>query len=275
MEERLAQLDQRCPVCRARVEGSYLVCPVCTTRLRSACPSCGQPLESLWQVCPYCATDIPPGLPRSRTSRDLAVSPEEPEPQPLDSAAAWPAKRHSSSSSRTACAAALAGEIVARFERRGLELRGARLLKIPKGDGTRALRGAHGQAVLRLARRLHHVGPGTRARSERGVGDLGRPHDDGRDEPARLGARDDPRRLRARALREHRPRLGLEGERASRAGPVLPRRTCLSRTTSRGTARCGRDRTPSTRRPNAARAWAEEDRSRGASSASRSARWMC
>ena len=27
---------------------------------------------------------------------------------------------------------ALAGEIVARFERRGLELRGARLLKIPK-----------------------------------------------------------------------------------------------------------------------------------------------
>jgi hypothetical protein len=63
MEERLAQLDQRCPVCRARVEASYLVCPVCTTRLRSACPSCGQPLESLWQVCPYCATDIPPGLP--------------------------------------------------------------------------------------------------------------------------------------------------------------------------------------------------------------------
>jgi hypothetical protein len=63
MEERLAQLDQRCPVCRARIEGSYLVCPVCTTRLRSACPACGQPLESLWQVCPYCATDIPPGLP--------------------------------------------------------------------------------------------------------------------------------------------------------------------------------------------------------------------
>jgi hypothetical protein len=63
MEERLSQLDQRCPVCRAKVESSYLVCPVCTTRLRSACPSCGQPLESLWQVCPYCATDIPPGLP--------------------------------------------------------------------------------------------------------------------------------------------------------------------------------------------------------------------
>lgn len=63
MEERLAELDRRCPVCRARVERSYLVCPVCTTRLKQACPSCGQPLESLWQVCPYCATDIPPALP--------------------------------------------------------------------------------------------------------------------------------------------------------------------------------------------------------------------
>jgi hypothetical protein len=63
MEERLAELDRRCPVCRARVEASYLVCPVCTTRLKQSCPSCGQPLESLWQVCPYCATDIPPAIP--------------------------------------------------------------------------------------------------------------------------------------------------------------------------------------------------------------------
>ena len=63
MEERLAELDRRCPVCRARVDASYLVCPVCTTRLKQACPSCGQPLESLWQVCPYCATEIPPALP--------------------------------------------------------------------------------------------------------------------------------------------------------------------------------------------------------------------
>jgi predicted amidophosphoribosyltransferase len=45
------------------VEPSYIVCPVCTTRLRNACPGCGQPLESLWQVCPYCATDIPTTLP--------------------------------------------------------------------------------------------------------------------------------------------------------------------------------------------------------------------
>jgi hypothetical protein len=63
MEERLAQIDQRCPVCRARVEGSYLVCPVCTTRLKSSCSNCGQPLEALWQICPYCAAPVPATLP--------------------------------------------------------------------------------------------------------------------------------------------------------------------------------------------------------------------
>jgi Double zinc ribbon len=63
MEERIAQLDQRCPVCRARVEASYLVCPVCTTRLKSSCASCGQPLEALWQICPYCAAPVPASLP--------------------------------------------------------------------------------------------------------------------------------------------------------------------------------------------------------------------
>ena len=63
MEERLSLIDQRCPVCRAKVESTYVVCPVCTTRLKQACPSCGQPLESLWQVCPYCATEIVPGFP--------------------------------------------------------------------------------------------------------------------------------------------------------------------------------------------------------------------
>jgi hypothetical protein len=33
MEERLAEHDLRCPVCRGPVEASFLVCPVCTTRL--------------------------------------------------------------------------------------------------------------------------------------------------------------------------------------------------------------------------------------------------
>ena len=58
MEKRLGARDLRCPVCRAEVEEEYLVCPVCTTKLRQACTGCGRPLESSWQVCPYCATEI-------------------------------------------------------------------------------------------------------------------------------------------------------------------------------------------------------------------------
>jgi Double zinc ribbon len=62
IEEQLAERDLRCPVCRGAVDPSFLVCPVCTTRLKQACEACGSPLEPIWQVCPYCATPVPPGI---------------------------------------------------------------------------------------------------------------------------------------------------------------------------------------------------------------------
>jgi Double zinc ribbon len=58
IEERLAAGRSECPVCRAAVEPSFLICPVCTTRLREACVSCKAPLEPLWQVCPHCETPV-------------------------------------------------------------------------------------------------------------------------------------------------------------------------------------------------------------------------
>jgi hypothetical protein len=58
MEERLSLRSSQCPVCRASIESSFLVCPVCTTRLKQACSSCNAPLEALWQVCPYCETQV-------------------------------------------------------------------------------------------------------------------------------------------------------------------------------------------------------------------------
>jgi len=61
IERRLGGRDLRCPVCRADVEEDFLVCPVCTTKLRQACTGCGRPLESSWQVCPYCETPVPAG----------------------------------------------------------------------------------------------------------------------------------------------------------------------------------------------------------------------
>ena len=82
IETRLGGGDLRCTVCGCDVDADFLVCPVCTTRLRSACSECSRPLEPAWQVCPYCETpvaaDTPvtlaraPGTaraPRSRSSR--------------------------------------------------------------------------------------------------------------------------------------------------------------------------------------------------------------
>jgi hypothetical protein len=78
MEERLARRDLHCPVCRAEVGPDYLVCPVCTTKLKQACSNCKAPLEALWQVCPYCETAVEPArlgemptlqTPRRRRSR--------------------------------------------------------------------------------------------------------------------------------------------------------------------------------------------------------------
>ena len=75
IESRLAAADIGCPVCHADVDPSFLVCPVCTTKLKQACSKCDAPLEPLWQVCPYCETPMqmpavgaPPALGTRRTT---------------------------------------------------------------------------------------------------------------------------------------------------------------------------------------------------------------
>ena len=60
IEDRINALDIRCPVCHAEADPSFLVCPVCTTKLKQACTGCGAPLEPIWQICPYCETQIEP-----------------------------------------------------------------------------------------------------------------------------------------------------------------------------------------------------------------------
>ncbi|HEY2355079.1 MAG TPA: zinc ribbon domain-containing protein [Gaiellaceae bacterium] len=53
-----ARREPTCPECSAPVDDRYIVCPVCTTRLREPCAHCDAPLERLWQMCPYCATPV-------------------------------------------------------------------------------------------------------------------------------------------------------------------------------------------------------------------------
>jgi double zinc ribbon protein len=57
MEESIGH-EERCPVCRAGIDPTFLSCPVCTTKLKQACRHCRQPLEPLWQICPYCETPV-------------------------------------------------------------------------------------------------------------------------------------------------------------------------------------------------------------------------
>ena len=99
MEDRLASVSMQCPVCRASVEPSYLVCPVCTTRLKQACASCGAPLEALWQVCPHCTTPVGPSLPGLDEPPDTWAEPVRPRPAEVvdGDAATAPAKRRTRS----------------------------------------------------------------------------------------------------------------------------------------------------------------------------------
>jgi hypothetical protein len=58
IESRLDEQEQQCTVCGCEIGADFLVCPVCTTKLRQACPACSRPLESAWQVCPYCEAPV-------------------------------------------------------------------------------------------------------------------------------------------------------------------------------------------------------------------------
>ncbi len=58
IERGLEGREFTCWVCSAHVEPEFLVCPVCTTRLRQPCTGCSRPLEPAWQVCPYCETPV-------------------------------------------------------------------------------------------------------------------------------------------------------------------------------------------------------------------------
>ena len=68
IESRLGGPEHKCRVCGCEVEPDFLVCPVCTTKLRAACSDCSRPLEPAWQVCPYCETPVPSSG-RSRSTR--------------------------------------------------------------------------------------------------------------------------------------------------------------------------------------------------------------
>ena len=57
--ERTLGRQERCPYCRSHIEGDYLSCPVCMSKLRQACSDCERPLDPRWAMCPFCETEVP------------------------------------------------------------------------------------------------------------------------------------------------------------------------------------------------------------------------
>jgi hypothetical protein len=92
--------EERCPVCRSPIEAGFLVCPVCTTRLKEPCSNCKSPLAPLWQVCPFCETPVVPPQPVELS--DTVAPPLGERVAPASKASVRSAKRRQARQRRTA-----------------------------------------------------------------------------------------------------------------------------------------------------------------------------
>jgi hypothetical protein len=52
------QVHNACPVCKQRVEGDFIFCPWCQTRLKRTCTRCERPLMLRWKLCPFCGQAV-------------------------------------------------------------------------------------------------------------------------------------------------------------------------------------------------------------------------
>ena len=122
IESRLGGAETNAPSATAEIEPDFLVCPVCTTKLRYACAECRRPLEPAWQVCPYCETPVPvepPVAPHPSSGSPSNAPPRLTAGNLPDPVAV---ERTLILAKPDAVERSLAGEILARFERRGLRL---------------------------------------------------------------------------------------------------------------------------------------------------------
>ena len=93
MEKRLGGRDLHCPVCRAEVDEDFLVCPVCTTKLRQACVTCRRPLEALLAGLPVLRDADHPADDRSNLTAAQAPAAARTAFR-VTCAAAWPSSAH-------------------------------------------------------------------------------------------------------------------------------------------------------------------------------------
>ena len=127
-EARLADMDHlACPYCDFDIEKSFLRCPSCLRRLKEPCATCGKPLDPRWKICPYCEAEI--GQARRRAARRAGAAAQQPAVVPVHRTRLEPSDATEPTMDRTlilvkpdAFARNLTGEIIARFERKGLRI---------------------------------------------------------------------------------------------------------------------------------------------------------
>ena len=131
-EARLHSLDYHlCPHCDTEVEQDFLRCPPACASSRTRAATARKPLDPDWRICPYCEAEIPGVTPaprrrRRRRSEDASASPTRPRRSSAPEQLAHTPKEITQMD-RTlilvkpdAFARGLTGEIIARFERKGL-----------------------------------------------------------------------------------------------------------------------------------------------------------
>jgi RNA polymerase subunit RPABC4/transcription elongation factor Spt4 len=47
-----------CPTCSRRVEGEWIICPTCRTRLHRVCPNCSRLVGLDWSLCAWCGREF-------------------------------------------------------------------------------------------------------------------------------------------------------------------------------------------------------------------------
>ena len=127
-----------------------------------------------------------------------------------------------------AFARGLSGEIIARFERKGLKIIAAKHMVVSEDLAKQHYAEHTERPFFGELVSLHHLRPDHRARLRGRRRDQGRPPGDRRHQPARGDDGLDPRRLRDRGRHQHGPRLGLARVRHPRGGAVLPRALTLA-----------------------------------------------
>ncbi len=133
-----------------------------------------------------------------------------------------------------AFARGLTGEIIARFERKGLRLVALKQMTVDGDLAKRHYAEHDGKPFFGELVEFITSGPARRDGPRGRPGRHRRAPGDRRDEPARGLARLDPRRLRDRRRPEHGPRLGLVRVRRPRGRAVLPRAVPGRRTPDAG-----------------------------------------